>query len=296
MRVSKEQILKEIVDALIMYVATNKSIFKADLNFAIFGIDNSTLKKKLSLNDMHNLYMKNFSGKEQWDILSKTYEYAFDGVLPNGVNAEDIENGLPFKSISEMLELIGGADNLRVSSYLYDVLDAAFARQRLDGGMTLTIKDVALLANVDERTVRNARSSKELEASKLDNKKNIDNKSALSWLNKRKGFNATKFPNLETANFNDIKSIPEFCAYLKLIRENLGIDSSNQTWISEDKTVRVQDVMAMERGNLFLFSIDKCEVLSAFYNIDRVSFIIKVMDLFFKDELELIKNSLNQRG
>lgn len=295
MRASKEQILKEVVIALIHYVATNKTLFKADLSFEIFGVESSTLKKNLSLNDTIKLYEKNFSDKEPWDILSKTYEYAFDGVLPNGVNADDIENGLPLRIIFEMLELFGGAADSKVSNYLYDVFDAAHGRQRLDGGMTLTIKDVALLANVDERTVRNAISAKELEASKLDKKKHIDNKSAISWLSKRKGFNSTKFPNLETVNFNDIKSIPEFCAYLKFIRKNREVDLSNQKRISEETFIRDYGVYPLENG-IFALSIDKCEALSDFYNIDRVSFLIKVMELFFKEQLGLIKNSLNQRG
>ena len=297
MRFSKEQVLKELVHELRIYIAANKSMFNADLNFAIFGIDNSTLQKKYTINEEAKLYEKYFSDKWQWDILSKSYEYGFYGVLPNGVNADDIENGIPLKTIMEMLELIGnkGTNQSKIVCYLYDILDAGLGRQRLDQGTNLTIINIALLANVDERTVRNAISAKELEATKLDNEISIDNKSAINWLSSRKGFNSTKFPNLETTNFDDIKSIPEFGAYLKKIRENLGIDISNQRWISEEKGIRKEHILGIEQG-IFILSIDKCEVLSDFYNIDRSSFLLKVMGLFFKEELELIKNSLNQRG
>ena len=172
MRVSKEQILSEVVDNLKIYVANNESVFKTDLSFAVFGIDNSTLLKSITNTEIQKLCEDNFSRKEQWSVLSKTYDYAYDGILPNGVNDDDVHNGLVLKNF-EMLLLIG-SDEEQLSN-TYDVLDAAYGRSRLDSGQSVTIKDISLLANVDERTVRNAVSAKELDASKLDKKLCIDN-------------------------------------------------------------------------------------------------------------------------
>lgn len=295
MRVSKEQILTEVVNTLKLYVSNNESVFQTNLSFAVFDIDNSTLTKSLSdkNTELNKLCEENFSRKEQWSVLSKTYDYAFEGILPNGINDDDLQNGLVLKNF-EMISLIN-SDDLKFSDNILDVTNAAFGRSRLDGGLSVTIQDIALLANVDERTVRNAISAKEIETSKLDKKISIDNKSAINWLSRRKGFNPTKFPNLEAVNFDEIKSISEFGAYLKSIRENLNIEISNQTWISKEKGIRSTDILGLEQG-IFILSIDKCEALSDFYNIDRDSFLIKVMDLFFIEELELIKNSLNERG
>ena len=71
MRVSKDQILKELVHTLRLYVAYNESVFDTSLSQSIFGTDNSTLGESVTDSEANKICGQNFSRTPHWKYFSQ---------------------------------------------------------------------------------------------------------------------------------------------------------------------------------------------------------------------------------
>ena len=295
MRVSKEHFFNELILRFAFYAVKNDALFGSNLTSKLFGVDYSTdigpllLEKYSFRKDKKQECEEYFSGTVYWNNFSHLYRYAYEGKVPD--DDETFIFSLLQINIPNILGLLD-TDSDEFSDHIFEVVNTAWARRSLDGGHGLSIKDVALLANIDERTVRNAVSAKELDSLKQDKKVNIDNKSASKWLSSRKGFIPTKSPKENISEIDDVESTIELRAYLVDIREKLGIDISKQRWISEEKGVHQSAILGLENGGVFGIPIDKSDVLADFYNIDREKFLMKIMEVCFNKELAIIKKNL----
>ncbi|MCF7971157.1 MAG: helix-turn-helix domain-containing protein [Methylococcaceae bacterium] len=124
------------------------------------------------------------------DEVKQAYRYV-SGVMYGDVEA--VETFLC--GMGSFRVLISGFITQLDSKYLF-LHSLACARWTLDNGDCLSIKEMALLAGVDERTIRNAASSKE--DNKLITKKSgsstiIENEEAIRWLDSRPDFKHTQF-------------------------------------------------------------------------------------------------------
>lgn len=80
------------------------------------------------------------------------------------------------------------------------VRDIAVARWKLDSNEDdLTIRELALLARLDERSVRNAASKSEFQTKKFGNQVFIEPDDARAWLSNRRNFQATRFNTNESS-------------------------------------------------------------------------------------------------
>ena len=121
--------------------------------------------------------------------LPLAYSFATDGVWP-------FEGAIDVAGF-ETVEVIGEYFHKSSDRFLYpcmrDLSEQLSARQTLFDGDDLTIPEVARLANVDERTVRNATAAKKLTIKKVGGNTYITAHVAEKWLEERKGYRPTTF-------------------------------------------------------------------------------------------------------
>lgn len=134
------------------------------------------------------------------------YDYAFDGHHPAGITpdvfsaeVESLEDFVTSFS-SDLFDLFLG-DPVHSQGAPYGALQALCehtrARLRLDMGEDLMIQDVAFLAGMGERSVRNALSSSdEVQRLKAHSNGWVNNSEARRWLSNKRGFVPTVFTNV----------------------------------------------------------------------------------------------------
>jgi len=156
-----------------------------------------------------------------WRIANEMYDYGVSGIhndnFGNGTtldgsyaDAELFIRGL------DSLALYLEEDDVRLPWITNKVVRTAVARHVLEGGERytdfgtletnsfegdhdyLTLQELALLADMDERSVRNAASQKQLATEQVGKRSLVTTEEARRWLSGRKGFVLTKFPDEST--------------------------------------------------------------------------------------------------
>lgn len=166
--------------------------------------------------------------------------------------------------------------------FLYDLTSA---RAVLDNGDYLNMKELALLAGVDERTIRNSASSKD--TNKLNTKKSggstiIENEEAKRWLSSRPDFKPTQYiedTSLATPRyFEDEAGFGRFLTYR---REELGLTIED---ISNSLCVKSDIIADLEKGIDRLY-INQVSKLAKLLKEDISIFIKNYMRIFHIEEL-----------
>jgi transcriptional regulator with XRE-family HTH domain len=131
------------------------------------------------------------------------YNYAAYGIISGDYSCSSLGD------MSSFSTLVGFDENADSKyNFLYRV---ASARENLDSGDDLSLKEIALLAGVDERTIRNSASSKDedsLQIKKSGSSTMIENAEARRWLNNRPDFKKTR--DYMDAVIQDEKDFGEF--------------------------------------------------------------------------------------
>ncbi|WP_342130128.1 hypothetical protein [Hydrogenophaga sp. OTU3427] len=137
--------------------------------------------------------------------------YAYDGVVSAGYDLDDMNafNDGPLERLRDLLDTLDtesayfneciaaarGFNEDAALGGLPDLVAKVIARWNLDMGQTLSPGELALLANMNERSVRNAMGpGGEL---KVTTNGGIDSAEALRWLSGRRGFVPTQYRNLD---------------------------------------------------------------------------------------------------
>lgn len=141
------------------------------------------------------------------------YAYAYDGRLipgyeneiDDGANIERLSDfAVIFRSDGSYFDLCLDVSGLNVDTdvgHLRDMLQRLNARTCLDNGRPLSIGEIALLADMSERSVKNATSAEGENRLVQNDNGTVDNAEALRWLKGRRGFKATTkrpFPEGQT--------------------------------------------------------------------------------------------------
>ena len=142
------------------------------------------------------------------------YAYAYEGRLINGYESEIADCGsniekltdfaYMFRSDASYFDLcldVAGLDVQTDVGHLANMLNHLSARNDLDRGYDLSIAQIALLADMSERSVKNAISLDGTNRLHLNESGNVDNVEAIRWLKGRRGFRPTV-----KQNFGDEKS------------------------------------------------------------------------------------------
>ena len=170
--------------------------------------------------------------------------------------------------------------------FLYDL---TYARWTLDNGDPLNFKELALLAGVDERTVRNAASSKDtisLITKKSGGSTIVENDEAKRWLANRPDFKATEYiedTTLDTPRY--FEDAAGFGRYLIHRREELSLTIDEVASAIDSSTEIISE---LENGidNLHLSQICK---LASVLNENRSRFMTDYMRIFHLEALADLK-------
>ena len=225
-----------------------------------------------------------------WGELSALYDYAVHGIVSDLDGPESIViNG------SDVLKLATSED-YGPSSHWDDIIAMGDGRFALDDGHEIPIYKLSLLANVDQRTVRNAISAGQLVANKKSvvlqgEQVFIENASARRWLHGRKGFKPTLVPvDSEHLNLKDVNGPTEFAAFLIAQRKRIGLDQVGGKLAVLHNCVDAKAITQLEAG-IFSMPLDAIFPLADFYQVSRKELLECVMRVFFANELLMLSSS-----
>jgi hypothetical protein len=209
------------------------------------------------------------------------FDYATEGIT---TDADDMSIVLDAASI---LALIRTAQNWPSKEW-DDLLTMGDARYALDEGEPLTLERVALLANVDIRTVRNAVSAGDL----VLEQGLIDNTIVRNWLHGRKGFKPTIVgSSAENIALEDVRSAADFGVFLKKQRERIGLAESGQKLTIFHPCATAGTIKQLEAG-VFTLPLDAVFRVADFYQLSKKALLECVMRVFFSEELDALTNTL----
>lgn len=241
----------------------------------IFGIDADEEAGKANLRKSH-----------AWNTLVALYEYAVNGVEPGkGFEGPDslVIDG------SDVIKL-ASSENYMPSGTWENLIAMGDGRFGLDSGNPVLPYKLALLANVDIRTVRNAISAGELIASKseFDGEVYVENGSARRWLHGRRGFKPTVKDEITAGLPIDSVSTPmEFGAMLASQSKQNGLSGQEAKPSVAHPSVTQQTLSELEAG-VFSLPLDAVFPIADYYLLDRKKFLQCVMRVFFNEEMHLL--------
>lgn len=278
-RMTKEELFRlayadcrDMIDLIDHYCLGTPSV-EDSLTLRVFKIDFDRCEA-----DDEDIAKEAFRKIPLWENLDLLYDYAVEGILSAERGPDEIALGG-----AEALMLASRGDvSRRETERALGLVNAAEGRHALDAGENIELTKLADLANVDERTVRNAISAGELTGS--GKPVFINNQSARLWLRNRRGYRPTQVPSDESASFADVRTPLEFGAFLKAQYERLYADSERASVIPMHPAIGADTLAALEAG-VFNLPLDTASVLADFYQLERGLFLIKVMEVFFSDEL-----------
>lgn len=223
-----------------------------------------------------------------WRTLEAAYNYAVNGLLP-GVEFDEPSSLVV--DASDVLHL-ASSENHSPSAEWRNIIAMADGRWGLDEGEPIHLFKVALLANVDVRTVRNAISAGELASFKsdFDGELWIENASARRWLHGRKGFKPTATDALANTVVLDKVSTPaEFGALL--VARRASLDSDVMKFKTPEAFVALGGAALGElESGVFNLPLSDAFAIADHYLLDRKQFLKCVMRVFFADELRMLND------
>ncbi len=253
-----------------------------------FGVEPSEYNTFRSLED-EQLAQKNIKKSYAWNQLSKLYDYAIDGIIGDNDPTDVVIDG------AEILSFLKTENKSHAVEWEF-VIAQGDGRFSLDTGEDVLIEKLALLANVDIRTIRNAISAGEmttfkitgLHPSGLVQGQYIENASALRWLQGRRGFKPTISGTESIDSLDEISTPSEFGAFLSSQRNKLKLGAGENKLVVLYPSVDVNAITDIE-GGLFKLPLDAVFPIADFYQLPRKPFLSCVMRVFFAEQLSSIR-------
>lgn len=217
-----------------------------------------------------------------WALLVELYEYAVNGI--EGANCDTqalVING------SDIIKM-ASSENYFPDQEWNDIIAMGDSRYALDNGMPLMLRQLALLANVDIRTVRNAASSGELVTHKSGPGEEpfADNASARRWLHGRRGFKPTvQAEDAKGLQMDEVSMPRDFGRFLAEQRAQLS--DVEATRPVEHPSVTSATLTQLESG-ICTLPLDAVFPVADYYRLDRKPFLQCVMRVFFGEELRAL--------
>ena len=248
--------------------------------------------------------------------LDELYEYGVNG--RRGVDfvlePDDEDAAFFLKGLKHFPLMHENAINSIPTIYSQHAVSMANARWALDEGSgmdmneagewtrlgVLTLSDVALLANMDEKSVRNAANPKHKNHLKTFNhgsRTYIDVEDAKAWLQQRRGFRPTVI--VDSAAERDLTRIgffsqQDFGSYLIALRKKKGLPLAEVVNAICDSDLSEEKLAALEQGH-FVFHQAPFLALAQFYQIDTKAFVLAGLALHQKLERERIEDQINKQ-
>lgn len=222
------------------------------------------------------LQWETFSSSRAWYGFSQLYNFAVKGELHDRQD--------PHWRIGELTNLLSVLqhDHPFVTYVYQTILPLAQGRSSLENGFDVPFEALVQLANVDERTVRNAISAGELVHFKNDGKGYIRADSARQWLERRRGFTPTRYINTMGTPLDEITTPEELAEFLIVHR-------TRNRYPSRETTADIEpDVRHLEQGICDL-PLDRAARLADFYCLDRSDFLDCLLRIYFPEQYALLR-------
>lgn len=248
--------------------------------------------------------------------------YAYEGVVSAGYSLRDLDeadSGSALELLRDMLNLLGNDDPYfdlcldaaemtlpyRIQrGKLKDMSGRVYARNSLDTGSSLKVSELALLANMNERSVRNAIAAGELSVGEQGY---VSHEVAVRWLEGRRGFKATEFLAFpqDLGELPDSLNAVEIPKFVKTrlkelwtpkdgIRPDDGLAgmSGHPDWIAAASRAggfSMDRIMEMTRLPLSI-KPKECEELAQLMSVDKVWLTYQLMAALFPDQIDMLMN------
>jgi len=289
----KEQLFADIFDNLVSTARRLEALFELEgVEQSIFGVEVYGEKARAEAQQA-------VRANRAWKLLSALYDYAIDGVHPDSVPDASWDGASSLViDAGEVLALLTGEENWP-SSQWQDILRMADGRVALEEGTALDIERIALLADVDIRTVRNAISSGALAiADNIGLSERpfpsagtlIASADALAWLVGRRGYKHSVPPYAHAGSLQDIGSALHLGTFLRQRRED-GPAPIARTHIAERleayPALTLETINKIEEGSLQI-PLHLVIPLADFYGVSRNDLLGTVMRVFYPQELQLL--------
>jgi|GEM_PF-1793355 len=218
--------------------------------------------------------------------IGEIYEYAANGIIWDHNHTMDCLAGMDWICHygTQIFEHWFQKNAESKTNFLYQL---AYARFRLDEDDDLNIKNLALLAGVDERTIRNTASVGAFEIKKSGSSTIISNTEARRWLNTRPDFKATEHKGKSPGRiFVGHYTATEFGQFLALNRkeQNLTVEQ-----VAQEIGVETDVLIDLEKGidRIHLSQISKLQNL---LKIEGNKLLNDYMEIFHYEEFMNLKH------
>lgn len=282
-KLDKETLFEDYFQTITEVFSTFEAIFEVEGVWSkVIGAQDNE-KYSFSSSETEQAAKNHVRASAAWHALSSLYDYAVDGIAGN-LHPTDIVIGG-----AEVLSFVT-TENRSPSKEWERIVWQGDGRYALDDGESIMIEKLAFLAGVDVRTVRNAISAGELTAHKTSLGLSVENASARSWLNGRRGFKPTVIVGESINSLLSVSTPSEFGAYLVAQRKKFGLDHSDKVIVFH-ASIDANSITEIEIG-VFKLPIDAAFPLADFYQLDRKEFLACVMRVFFNEQLITLRETL----
>jgi hypothetical protein len=276
---NKEELFENFLNTTIETFKIIDTTFNVEIFKDFFGV----AEEETHSNSGRGIAFQHCRSSPAWTELNNLYDFAVEGILKGSSDGDPMERAAELViGAAEMLSLITTENNGPCAEWDH-VVALGDGRYGLDTGEDIEARKLALLAGIDQRTVRNAISANELDASKESGTVFISNKSAVRWLSSRRGYTPTRHISIEGRALASISSATELGAYLSTRRDSLNIALEDGKY----PEIRLETIVEFEAGQ-FNFSLDDTYPLADFYQIDRGELLEAVMRSFYPNQFKAL--------
>lgn len=269
----KEQLFEDF------FHAAQNSLLALEVQYNVKGVLDQVFGKDVSEEEAKS----NLHSSRPWATLSALYDYSIDGLDGGEDPMSIVIDG------SDVIKLVS-SENYWPAAEWEQIVATGDGRFALDEGQPVPLYKVALLSNVDVRTVRNAVSAGDLVSFKQDDNIYIENASARRWLHGRRGFKPTVMKDdNDHLRLESVNSPVEFGAFLVSQRKRIGLDSENEKLVVFHPSVTLQAISQLEAG-VFSLPLDAVFPIADFYQVSRKEFLACVMRVFFYEEMRMLSD------
>lgn len=229
-----------------------------------------------------------------WNFFENIYDYAINGLEPKWHWTE------VFDELPVYLQLID-TDYSKVDPDLYTLLSLAFLRYGIDGiyfqdgpcffdGYNSDpIKIIALMAKLDQRTVRNAQSEGAFKCGEGD----FEFHAIKVWLSTKKGFVKSQFEqSTNEISLDEVNDSNEFGELIRKQIDYLENSFNPKVFISKHYSFDKNTLSQLQQG-IFNLPISTATIIANQLSLNETEFLQCVMRVFFPYELSLIKGDDN---
>ena len=214
--------------------------------------------------------------------IAETYEYVVNGNGPTEAFCSqsgviDCEYSMQW-FIEDSVFRTSTFNSWFENSKYFFLHEAGEARANLDAELSLSIKELALLAGVDERTIRNAASAGAFEITKFGSSTIIDNAEARKWLNARPDFKPTKYRNKQIVS--GVYTATEFGNFVTMKMEENELTTEN---VAKEVGVEVNVIVDLEKG-IDRINLGHISKLQNLLKIDGNQLLKDFMEIFHPEE------------